>query len=379
MQQVPLVDLGIQRDRVRDAVREGFEEVMHHTSFVLGPAVTRFEEEYARYCEVAHCVGVGNGTDAVELALRAAGVGVGDEVIVPANTFVATAEGVVRVGAELVLVDCTDDALIDPQAVEDAVTGRTRAVVGVDLYGQMAPYAALRSAAGESVAVVADGAQSQGARQHARRAGSVADVTATSFYPGKNLGAYGDGGAVLTPDPQIAARLRLLRNHGEASKYEHVVIGGNSRLDSLQAVVLSAKLACLDDWNSERRAAAALYELLLQGSGVVTPPVADGNEHVFHLYVVRVPDRDGVLKELHARGIGAGIHYPRPIHLLPAFEYLGQGPGTFPVAEGSASCILSLPLFPGITPAQQRYVVEALLEAMGKSRALINAVGERID
>ncbi len=377
-QPVPLVDLGIQRDRVEDAVRKGFDEVMRNTSFVLGPAVTRFEDEYARYCEVAHCVGVANGTDAVELALRAAGITAGDEVILPANTFIATAEAVVRAGAEVVLVDCTADALIDPVKVAQAVTDRTRAVVGVDLYGQMAPYEALREVVGESVTVVGDGAQSQGARQNGRRAGSVADVTATSFYPGKNLGAYGDGGAVLTAHDEIAAHLRILRNHGEAAKYQHVALGFNSRLDSLQAVVLSAKLAWLDDWNAERRAAAAVYTELLAGSPVTTPRVTDGNEHIFHLYVVQVAERDRVLPELHAHGVGAGVHYPNPIHLLPAFQYLGHRRGFFPVAEELASHILSLPLFPGITSTQQHHVVDALLDALGESPAVGEAVGERV-
>lgn len=364
---VPLVDLALQNDQVADRVAQALAEVCAGGAFVLGPEVEAFEREYAAFCGVRHVIGVGNGTDAIELALRGVGVGPGDEVIVPANTFVATAEAVVRAGAELVLVDCTEDFLLDPDLLAHRVTPRTRAVVGVDLYGQAAAYEQIRTVVGEDVVVVEDAAQSQGAARRGRSAGSLATVAATSFYPGKNLGAYGDAGAVLTDDPLVAGTVRALRNHGGFRKYEHLVVGTNSRLDSLQAAVLSVKLERLAAWNAQRVAAAALYDGLLEGlAEVVVPRVLPGNEHVWHLYVVRVARRDRVVAELDRAGIGAGIHYPTPVHLLPAFAATGRlgGPGSFPVAERLAGEILSLPMYPGITPVQQQRVVEALRAAV---------------
>ena len=351
---IPLVDLGLQHRRIADEVREGFDRVLANTSFILGPEAERFERAYADYCAVRHCVGVGNGTDAVELALRAAGVGQGDEVVIPASTFVATAEAVLRAGAKVVLADCDETYLLDAEAVAAATGPRTRAVVPVHLYGQIAPMKAISGAVGDDVLVVEDAAQSQGAKQDGRPAGSFGAAAATSNYPGKNLGAYGDAGAVTTDSDEVDARLRALRNHGGVRRYEHGEFGVNSRLDGLQAVVLSAKLARLDAWNTERREAAARYDqLLADRSDVVLPRVAAGNEHVWHLYVVRVPRRDEVLAALNAAGIGAGIHYPAPVHLLPAFSFLGLGEGSFPRAEAYAKEILSLPLFPGI-PAEQQ-------------------------
>jgi dTDP-4-amino-4,6-dideoxygalactose transaminase len=333
--------------------------------FVLGPALDAFEDEFARYSGAAHCVGMGNGGDAIELMLLAAGVERDDEVILPANTFVATALAVHRIGAVPVLVDSDPDHhLIDAGAVAARMGPRTRAIVGVHLYGQMAPMERLAEiAAGRDVAVVADAAQSQGARRHGRPMGAWGDLS-TSFYPGKNLGAYGDGGAVLTDDSDRAARLRRLRNYGSDRKYEHPEVGYNSRLDPLQAVVLSAKLARLNAWNDQRRAAAARYDELLDGLPVQRPAVAAGNEAVWHLYVVRVPERDRVLASLRDAGIEASVHYPKPVHLQGAFAHLGHGPGDFPVAERAAGEILSLPIYPGITEAQQEAVVEALRTAL---------------
>ncbi|MGF1664202.1 MAG: DegT/DnrJ/EryC1/StrS family aminotransferase [Kineosporiaceae bacterium] len=366
---VPFVDLGLQHRRVAAEVARRLDEVMSATSFVLGPQVTEFEERFAAYCGVRHCVGVGNGTDALELALRAAGVGPGDEVIVPANPFVATAESVVRAGARLVLADCDADGLLDPAAAADRVTPCTRAVVPVHLYGQVAPVERVREAVGPGILVVEDAAQSQGARRHGAAAGSFGVAAATSFYPGKNLGAYGDAGAVVTDEDEVADRVRALRNHGGLRKYEHDVLGTNSRLDSMQAVVLTAKLPHLDAWNAERDAAAARYHELLAGvaatAGLLRPRALPGNDHVWHLYVVRVPRRDEVLAALTAAGIGAGIHYPLPVHLLPAFRDLGAGPGSHPVAERLAGEILSLPMFPGITPDQQERVAAAVVAALG--------------
>ena len=332
-----------------------------------GPEAETFEKAFADFCGVEHVIGVGNGTDALEIALAAHGIGPGDEVIIPANTFVATAEAVARAGADIVLADCDDDFLLDADSAEAHLTPRTRAVIPVHLYGQCAPVERIRTAVGPDVLVLEDAAQSQGARRHGVRAGALGDVAATSFYPGKNLGAYGDAGAVLTSSAEAADRARAISNHGGLRKYEHVVVGRNSRLDGLQAVVLTEKLAVLDAWNQERRAAAAFYAELLGSVGEVSlPRTLEGNEHVWHLYVVRVPERDRILAALTNAGIGAGIHYPTPVHLLPAFDRLGEGVGSHPVAERLSSEILSLPMFPGITSAQQERVVAVLREALGQ-------------
>jgi len=363
---VPMLDLGWQHRRIEREVAEGFAAVLENTSYILGPQVDAFEREYAEYSGVDHVIGVGNGTDAIELALRAAGVGPGDEVVIPANTFVATAEAVVRAGASVVLADCGDDYLIDPEALRPLITPAVRAVIAVHLYGQTADVDAIRAVVGDGVLVIEDAAQSQGARYRGRRSGSLGDAAGTSFYPGKNLGAYGDGGAVSTPSAAIAANVRALRNHGGSRRYEHLVIGTNSRLDSLQAVVLSAKLRRLDTWNAERRRLADRYTAVLRDApGITTPRVNDGNEPVWHQYVVRVADRDRVVDELVAAGVGAAVHYPRPIHLLPAFAYLGHGPGDFPIAERLSEQILSLPIYPGLSDEAQDYVVASVESVLG--------------
>jgi dTDP-4-amino-4,6-dideoxygalactose transaminase len=365
---IPLVDLGAQHAAVADEVAKGWQEVMARTAFIGGPQIAKFEAEYAAFIGTAHCIGVANGTDAIEIALRALGVGAGDECILPANTFVATAEAVSRSGATPVLVDCADDDtyLIDTDAVAAAVTPRTRAIIPVHLYGQAAPMERLMPLAEDVGAwVVEDAAQSQGARRNGSGAGALGHAAATSFYPGKNLGAYGDAGAVLTGSDDVAGRMRIIADHGSPRKYEHEVLGFNSRLDTLQAVVLSAKLRRLAAWNAARRAAAARYDALLSACcDIVVPRTLVGNEHVWHLYVVQVPSRDQVLKELHAASIGAGIHYPVPIHLTAAFADLGYGQGSFPVAERTAGNLLSLPLYAEITAEQQERVVSVLKSAL---------------
>lgn len=364
---IPLVDLAAQHAQVAREVAEGWERVLATTAFVGGPAVAEFEDAYAAWSGAGHCIGVGNGTDALELGLRALGIGPGDECIVPANTFIATAEAVARTGATPVLADCREDtALIDIASATAAVSARTRAVLAVHLYGQPADVEGLRAALPASVAIVEDAAQAQGAHRHGSAAGTLGDIAGTSFYPGKNLGAYGDAGAVLTMNGELAACVRLLREHGSPRKYEHPVLGFNSRLDTLQAVVLSAKLRRLDEWNDGRRLAAKRYDALLAGvADVVTPVVDAGNEPVWHLYVVQVPDRDRVLSELHDGGIGAGIHYPTPLHLTGAFAHCGTA-GAFPVAERLSERILSLPIFPEISAEQQERVVEVLSVAVGR-------------
>jgi dTDP-4-amino-4,6-dideoxygalactose transaminase len=365
---VPLVDLAAQHAAVSKEVAEGWDQVLARTAFIGGPQVALFESEYSDFIGAGHCVATANGTDAIEIALRALGVGPGDECVLPANTFVATAEAVARIGAVPVLVDCVNDGtyLINTAAVEAAVTERTKAIIPVHLYGQAAAVEDLIPLAQRAgVWIVEDAAQSQGARRNGIRAGGLGDAAATSFYPGKNLGAYGDAGAALTGSAEAAAKMRMIRDHGSPRKYEHEVFGFNSRMDTLQAVVLSAKLRRLDAWNAARRQAAAKYEAMLSGQdGIILPRTLGGNEHVWHLYVVRVPDRDRVLKELQEAGIGAGIHYPIPVHLTRAFAGLGYQEGAFPVAETAAGEILSLPIFAEITESQQEQVVAALLAAL---------------
>ena len=360
---IPFVDLKAQHAEVADEVRAGLDEVFAATAFVGGPAVGTFEAEYAAYVGAAHCVGVANGTDALELALRAVGVHPGGEVIIPANTFIATAEAASRIGAVPVPVDVDPvHLLMDPAAVRAAVGPRTEAIVPVHLFGQVAPVEELgKIAADAGVPLVEDAAQAQGARHNGRSAGTFGLAAGTSFYPGKNLGAAGDGGAVTTSDAEVARTVRVIAAHGSAHKYDHEVIGFNSRLDTIQAVVLSAKLRRLEAWNAGRRAAAARYGELLAGvAGVQLPVTAEGNEDIWHLYVVQVEERDRVLAQLTAAGVGAGIHYPTPVHLTAAYAGLGFGAGAFPVAEAAADRILSLPMFPHLTAEQQAVVVGEL-------------------
>lgn len=364
---VPFIDLVAQQAEIAEEVLPAWERLFDTASFIGGEQVDEFEREYAAFIGVRYCIGVGNGTDAIELALRAAGIGPGDEVIIPVNTFIATAEAVSRIGAVPVFVDVDADyLLIDPAAVEAAITPRTRAIVPVHLFGQVAPMEALAQIAERNgLVIVEDAAQSQGASCPVGRAGALGHVAATSFYPGKNLGAAGDAGAVLTDDPAVAELVRKLGAHGSAVKYVHEKVGLNSRLDAVQAVVLRAKLRRLDGWNAARRAAAARYAgMLADLPGVVVPPVRPGNEDVWHLYVVQVDDRTQVLSELGAAGIGAAIHYPTPLHLTGAYSRLGYREGEFPVAEAAASRILSLPMFPHLTAAQQVHVASSLRAAL---------------
>ena len=366
---IPFVDLVAQQEEIGDDVEIGMKEVFARATFIGGPQVAEFEDAYAKFLGAQHCVGVANGTDALELALRACGVSRGGEVILPANTFIATAEAVSRIGATPVPVDVDPvHLLIDPARVAEATGPRTQAIVPVHLFGQVAPVEKLASLAEFcGAALVEDAAQSQGATRGGRFAGTLGHAAGTSFYPGKNLGAAGDAGAVTTNDPDIAARVRLLGAHGSTVRYQHDAIGMNSRLDTLQAVVLSAKLRRLQGWNQRRRDAAERYTSLLSDlPGVVLPMSAEGNVDAWHLYVVRVDERDRVLAELQAAGIGAAIHYPVPVHLSAAYGELNLGRGDFPVAENAADTILSLPIYPHITADQQEFVAERLAAAVGR-------------
>lgn len=365
LQPVPFLDLASQQAEVVDAIEADLASVFRQAGFIGGPQVTAFEREYADFVGAAHCVGVANGTDAIEVSLRALGVGSGAEVVTAANTFVATVEAIVRAGARPILVDVDEDTLlIDPGAVAAAVTPRTAAIVPVHLYGQIAPIEAI-AAAVQDVPILEDAAQSQGAKRHEVVSGSLGTIASTSFYPGKNLGAAGDAGAVTTSDAELARRVRMVINHGSERKYEHEIYGFNARLDAVQATVLRHKLRRLSDWNAARRTAADRYsQLLADVPGVRLPSVMTGNEHVWHLYVIRVPNRDRVLSKLLAAGIGAALHYPHPVHLTAAFAGIGYKAGAFPISEKAAEEVISLPIFPHITAAMQERVAAELSAAV---------------
>ena len=364
---IPFVDLKNQFQIYRPEFEAAMGGVLESAGFILGPAVSRFEKNYAGFLGTAEAVGVANGTDALRLALEAIGVGPGDEVLVPANTFIATAIAVHQVGARPVPVDIDEYSfLIDLPDAEKRLTSQTRAIIPVHLYGQAADMDALMDFAdSHKITVIEDACQSHGACWQGRRTGSFGAAGCFSFYPGKNLGAFGDAGLVATNDPDLAERLHLLRNYGSKKKYYHELPGGNSRLDSIQAAVLDVKLKYLQDWNRNRFAAAVRYSDGLAGVPNVKAPAFDRDDperHVFHLYVINCDRRDDLAAFLNERQIQSGVHYPVPIHLHEAFRHLGYGPGDFPVAEGLAGRILSLPMFPEITADQTTAVVDAIKE-----------------
>jgi dTDP-4-amino-4,6-dideoxygalactose transaminase len=360
---VPFVDLKIQYDSLRSELLGAIEDVLERTCFILGPQVAQFEEAFADYIGVPHCVGVDSGTAALKLALRALDIGPGDEVILPANTYIATAMAVSAVGAIPTLVDVDDTYLIDAGAVEAAITPRTRAIVPVHLYGQAVPMnPILELADSYGLYVIEDACQAHGAMWKSRRVGGIGTIGCFSFYPGKNLGAYGDAGAVMTADEALFERLKLLRDFGQKKKSEHLIRGENCRLDSIQAAVLGVKLRHLDKWNERRRQNAALYNAYLGLAEFSTPKRLNPEGHVYHLYVVEVEDRDRVAGDLAQRDIATGVHYPVPIHLQPAYADLNRCLGSFPKTEAAAKRILSLPMYPELQPEQIRYVVEALSE-----------------
>jgi dTDP-3-amino-3,4,6-trideoxy-alpha-D-glucose transaminase len=360
---VPFLDLKIQYRSLRSELDPAIARVLESASFVGGPDVSAFEQEFAAFTGAPHVVGLANGTDALVLAARALGVGPGDEVIVPTHTFIATSESIGLLGAKAIFVDVDPISYtLDPTGFRRAITPRTKAVIPVHLYGQPADLTPIVAIAREhGLSVIEDCAQAHGARYDGRPVGSFGDAACYSFYPGKNLGAYGDGGAVTVRDAAIADRIRSIANHGRKDKYEHAVEGINSRLDSIQAAVLRVKLQYLQRWNELRAAHAAEYSRALALVPNVTVPLTmPDRTHVFHLYVIQVDDRDGLLRHLAAEGIGAGIHYPIPLHLQPAYADRHLARGTLPVAERLAARILSLPMFPELTPGQIGQVVAAV-------------------
>ena len=358
---IPFLDLELQHRPLLADLAEAARQVIASGHFVLGERTAAFEQAFADYCGTNHAVAVNTGTSALHLALLAAGVGPGDEVITTPATFVATVAAIQYAGARARLVDIDPDTwTLDPRLIEAAITPRTKAIIPVHLHGRLADMAAIvEIARAHGLVVIEDAAQAHGAETGGRRAGAFGDLGCFSFYPGKNLGACGEGGAVTTDRADLAERLRRLRDWGQERKYLHVDKGFNYRMDEIQAALLHVKLPHLDRWTALRRQAAARYDELLDKAGVVHAAPADGHDHVYHVYAVRVADREAVRARL-APSIGTNIHYPIPVHLQPAYADLGQGPGSLPVAERLAGEICSLPIFPGIEPAEIDRVAAAV-------------------
>ncbi|MGE0372456.1 MAG: DegT/DnrJ/EryC1/StrS family aminotransferase [Gammaproteobacteria bacterium] len=359
---IPFLDLKAPHAELRDELRAAVERVLDSGRYVLGGEVEGFEREFAGYCGAAHCIGVGNGLDALHLILRAYGIGEGDEVIVPSNTYIATWLAVSHAGAVPVPVEPDERTYnIDPARIEAQITARTRAIIAVHLYGQPADMDAINAVAGKHrLKVIEDAAQAHGARYKGRRAGSLGDAAGFSFYPGKNLGAIGDGGAVTTNDAGLAERIRMLRNYGSVRKYHHEATGFNSRLDELQAAILRVKLKRLDEWNDRRRRLAAAYLKELDGSLPGLPWGPDWAEPVWHLFVVRVARRAALQASLSAQGIETMVHYPVPPHAQAAYAHMGLAPGSLPIAEAIHREVVSLPMGPHLELAAARRVAAAL-------------------
>jgi dTDP-4-amino-4,6-dideoxygalactose transaminase len=360
---IPLVNLRRQIEQHEAEFAQCYRVATERTDFVGGAAVCEFEQAFAEYCQADYCVGVGNGTDALYLIFRALGLKPGDEVITTAMSFIATAEIFAPLGVKVVFADIDPVTYtLDSEQVRPLINANTRALLPVHLYGQPADLAELQALADEhGLYLIEDAAQAHGAEYRGKRIGSFGKAAAFSFYPGKNLGAFGDGGAVTTNDPELAEKIRMLANHGRLTKYEHGMEGVNSRLDTLQAAVLRTKLQYLDDWNEQRRRWAALYdELLADVPQLRRPQVAPDRTSVFHLYVLQTAERDALLAYLQEQGIAAGIHYPIPLHLQPAFRHLGYKAGDFPMSEDLGRECLSLPLFPELTEDEVRTVAQAV-------------------
>jgi dTDP-4-amino-4,6-dideoxygalactose transaminase len=363
--QIPFVDLKAQYRAIKDDILQGIAESLDGMELLLGPNVRAFEAEFAEICGTRYAIGVANGTDALFIALRACGIGAGDEVITVSHSFVATAEAIAVLGAIPVYVDVDPDTYtLDPATLERAITRKTRAIIPVHLYGQMADMDPIMEIARKyGLVVIEDACQAHGATYKGRPAGSIGDAAAFSFYMGKNLGAYGDAGAITTNSQAVNDHVRLLRDHGSKVKYEHHEMGWNSRLDELQALVLRVKLPHLQAWNAARREHAEAYDRLLETLNVKTPSVAPDRDHAYHLYVIEVDDRDRVRQALANQGIATGIHYPIPIHQQVASRGVGRVAGSMAVTEAISSRILSLPMYAELTDAQIEYVVTRLGKA----------------
>lgn len=366
---VPFVDLKAQYQSIKPEIDAAVLNTLENCAFVLGPEVARFEQRFADYCETDFGVGVNSGTNALFLGLLAAGIGEGDEVITVPHTFIASASAIHYTGAKVVFCDIDPVTFtMDPEALEAAITPRTKAIVPVHLYGQMADMDPIMAIAKKhGLIVMEDAAQSHGAEYYGRRAGSIGDLAGFSFYPGKNLGAAGEAGMTVTTRKDWTRKLRMLRDWGAEQKYHHEIIGYNMRMEGMQGAVLNVKMDHIERWTEARRTAAARYRDLFQGSGVQIPAEAQGRRHVYHVYAIRTPDRARWIDELNAAGVATGIHYPFALHRLKAFEFLGYREGDFPHAEKAAAEVLSLPMFPEITPDQQETVAKAVLRLQAET------------
>ena len=363
---IPLVDLKAQYDQIRSEIGTAITQVLENTQFVQGDEVLAFESEFAEFCKVNYAIGVASGTAAIQIALLSCNIGAGDEVITTSHTFVATVEPIVWSGAKPVLVDIDPMTYnIAPDAVEAAITNRTKAIIPVHLYGHpvnMDPIRELSKRHG--IKIIEDAAQAHGSEYKNHKVGSIGNVACFSFYPGKNLGAYGDAGMITTNDPQIAENARRLRDHGRNGKYSHLQVGLGERLDTLQAAILRVKLNHLEKWTEKRRTAAINYSDLLTNLPVTAPSEENYARHVYHLYAIRVSKRDLVMRSMQQKGIGVGVHYPIPVHLQQAFSYLGYQHGDLIHTERASEEVLSLPLYPELTYEQQQKVVSALQESL---------------
>ncbi|MCK5760499.1 MAG: DegT/DnrJ/EryC1/StrS family aminotransferase [Candidatus Delongbacteria bacterium] len=365
---IPLVDLKANYLYIKSEIDSAIQTVIDKTAFVGGDELRSFEKNWSEKCNAKYCTGVANGTSSLEVILRALEIGADDEVICPSHTFAATAEAILMVGAKPIFSEVHDNtALIDPISVEKLITKKTKAIIIVDLYGQPADfYASNKLVENKNITVIQDAAQSHLAKYKGRTVGSYAEVTSFSFYPGKNLGAFGDAGAIVTNNEELHNKMKMISNHGRISKYEHQIPGGNLRMDNLQAAILDVKQKYLPEWTEKRRTAIVKYRESL--SDLVEFVYEDENcEAVYHLAVIRTEKRDELLKYLNDNGIGAGIHYPIPLHLQPVFKYLGYKIGDFPISEKIASEIISLPMFPEITNEQIEYIIGKVKEFFGKS------------
>ena len=369
---IPFVDLKAQHLSIKEELDSAIADVFENSAFILGKHVTAFEEEFAAYCETRHAIGVNSGTSALHLALLAAGIGPGDEVITVPYSFVASVAAIEYAGARPVFVDIHPATYnIDPSKVEATITERTRAILPVHLYGQVADMdPILEIAHRHRLIVIEDAAQAHGARYKGRRAGSMGEIACFSFYPGKNLGACGEGGAVVTNNPEYAKTIRMLRDWGMEKRYHYVLKGYNYRMEGIQAAILRVKLRRLDEWTACRQAHARQYAALLKGSGLVTPKVPSDGSHVFNVYAIRSPWRDAIQETLQAKGVQTGIHYPFPIHLLEAWKDLGYHAGDFPVAECVAKEELSLPVYPELTSEQVEFIASAIHACVGAENPL---------
>ena len=360
---VPFLDLKAQYATIKDEIAAALQQVLDNTAFAGGPFVAAFEKDFAAYCTTKHAVGVGNGTEALWMALIALGVGAGDEVITVPDTFIATAEAISFCGAKPVFVDVDEKTYnMDPAKLEAAITPKTKAVIPVHLFGQMCDMDPIMEMARKhKLFVIEDSSQSHGAEYKGKRAGSIGDVGCFSFYPGKNLGAYGEAGAIVTSNDALADKMKMLRDHGSSKKYYHTYLGFNCRMDGFQGAVLSVKLKYIDKWNEARRKNAGLYTQALTGAkGVVTPTEAAWAKHVFHVYAIRVANPGALISTLGEKEIGTNIHYPLPVHLQDAYASLGLGKGSFPVAERCAAEFVSLPMFPELTAEQIAFVANEI-------------------